>query len=100
MSAILVMAAAGLRLIKIALMKRVIKSKATNLYLRIDGTWTSNAGEAADFPNSMAAIQAKALFSLDNVEMILQIGVTPNELYDIVLPLKDFSASAIQSGAA
>ena len=71
-------------------MKRVIRSKGTKLYLRINGTWTPNAEEAADFANTMAVIHAKALFSLEGVEMILQIGATPNELYDIVLSLIDF----------
>jgi hypothetical protein len=56
--------------------------------------------DAAGFPTTMAVIHTKALFSLDDVEMVIQIGTTPNELYDIVLPLPDSPLTQRRSGAA
>lgn len=51
----------------------------------------------AMLPGCRAVLDAKALFGLAQVEMILQVGATLNELYDIVLPLTDAPASILNN---
>lgn len=68
-------------------MKRLIRNRATDAYLMTDGQWGDFAA-AELFPNIPAALVAWQERGMQGaVEIVLVMGDTPNELYDVALSL-------------
>ena len=68
-------------------MKRVVRSKVTREYLRIDGEWSHCLEQAYCFPSTPSVLEIVQKQKLTNVEMVLMINEQPTN-WDIVLPLK------------
>jgi hypothetical protein len=68
-----------------ALLKRCIRHKLTQEFLKADGTWTSDVSSARDFPNLMAVSKTQQERSLEGVELVL-LG-DPSVESDIVVSL-------------
>jgi hypothetical protein len=67
-------------------MKRLIRRRTTNEFLKADGTWTQDVSEAREFPNILAASKTQQERCLINIELVLVVGDNPSER-DLVLPL-------------
>jgi hypothetical protein len=65
--------------------KRCIRQKLTQEFLKADGTWTSDVSSAQDFRNLMAVSKTQQARSLEGVELVL-VGDPPSES-DVVVPL-------------
>jgi hypothetical protein len=65
--------------------KRCIRQKLTQEFLKADGSWTSDVSSARDFRNLMAVSKAQQEQSLQGVELVL-VGDPPSE-NDVVVPL-------------
>ena len=67
-------------------MRRLIRN-GSGLYLKKDGTWTSDWQQAEEFPDTTTAIAAKLRDKLTAVSLVLIMGDKPNPRCDVVVPL-------------
>jgi hypothetical protein len=68
--------------------RHLIRNRRTQAFFR-DGHWTVFPGLAQEFPDSTAVIRTSVQYHLTDVELVLQSGAEPSEVYDIHLPLFD-----------
>jgi len=66
-------------------MKRIVRHKTTRQYLSDDGTWATHYRSARDFENVESAIFEVQKLKLKNVELVLVMGKTPSDKYDVSL---------------
>jgi hypothetical protein len=65
----------------------MIRVRATRAYLQAGGQWSSDYRRAEHFQDVFTAVRACQIHKLRGVELVLQLGDTPSDLYDVVLPL-------------
>ena len=68
------------------LVRRLIRSRATGMYLQENGTWTKKLQEAKCFPGVETVLSAFQQHNLRDCDLVLQFEDEPSS-YDIVLPL-------------
>ena len=74
-------------------MRRLVKSLRTREYFG-QGQWTSDPGQAQDFPDSGKAIDTCLKYHLTDVELVLQLNAEPEDAFDTHLRLFDYRPSA------
>jgi hypothetical protein len=74
-------------------MKRIVRDKATRAYLSADGKWASDHQVAQEFPNMNSVWSVIQKQRLTGVELVLVVGESRSDDYDIVLPLVSWPAS-------
>jgi hypothetical protein len=70
-----------------------IRSVRTGKYFH-DGQWSSDSHLAQAFPETSQAVGAYLRYRLRNVELVLQFGSEPSEIYDLCMPLSVHSPCA------
>jgi hypothetical protein len=68
--------------------KKIIQNRDRPQYLKPDGTWTSDIGEAWRVENIQEAIAAVTVHQLEAVELLYLLGEQPGQ-YDFAVPLSD-----------
>ena len=74
-------------------MRRLVKNLKTQQYF-CQGRWTSEPGQAQDFPNAATAINTCLQYGLTDVELVLQVNSEPHAAFDTHLRLFDYRLSA------
>ena len=68
-------------------MKHVVRDKTTRAYLSSEGKWVDDCLLAQDFQDVKSAFRTVDKLKLKNAELVLMMGQTPSEAYDVTLPL-------------
>ena len=81
----------------IATLKRLVRNQATRAYMMSDGGW-GDFQSAQHFPDVHDALLACHKYGItEAVDMVLVMGQSPSEDYDIALPL--FAKTVLRNGA-
>lgn len=80
----------GLKMTAIQPMRRLVRSKTTGMFLKLDGTWTTRVEEALNFPSIPDAIRACQTYRLHNTELVYKFD---HEELDVAVPICESRAT-------
>ena len=69
------------------IVKHFVRNKATRAYLSAEGTWVDDSRLAQDFQDVKSAFRTVDKLKVRDVELVLVMGQTPSDAYDITLPI-------------